>query len=82
MRLLNSEIQKYEQFGLAKPPCFNTWRFLNLRVLKYRDSKISVFKPERFLNLNVLKQGDTKISLFWNTVIKFCLKNVKIAIKE
>ena len=54
----NTEIQKYEQFCLTKLPCFNTWRFLNLRVLKYRDSKISVFKPRRFLNLYVLKHGE------------------------
>ena len=50
-------------FALQKPPCFNTWRFLNLRVLKQGDLKISVFKPRRFLNLHVLQHGDSKISI-------------------
>ena len=54
----NMEIGKYEQFCLTKPPCFNTRIFLNLRVLKHKDSKISVFKPWRFLNLLALKHRD------------------------
>ena len=76
----NMEIGKYEQFCLTEPPCFNTWRFLNLRVLKHEDSKISVFKPRRFLNLCVLKHGDSKISVFWNTSIKIFLTKFKIPI--
>ena len=79
----NMEIRKYEQFCLTKPPCFNTWRFLNLRVLKHEDWKIwtvlpyktSVFRPRRFL-----KHGDSKISVFWNTTIKFCIKKFRIQI--
>ena len=85
-------------------PCFNTRIFLNLPVLKHRDSKYLCFihgdfsismygnmeigkyeqfcltKPpcfntQRFLNLRVLKHGDSTISMFWNTGIKFCIKN-------
>jgi len=74
------EIGKYEQVCLTKPPCFNTLRFLNLRVLKHEDSKISMFKPQRFLNLHVLKHGDSKFSMFRNTAIKFCIKKFKIPI--
>ena len=50
------------------------------QLLKYEDSKISVFKPWRFLNLHVLKHGDSKISMFWNTATKFCIKKFKIPI--
>jgi len=66
----NTEIRKYEQFCLTKPQCFKTRRFLNLRELKYGDSKIFMFKPWRFFNLHVLKHGDFWISMYWNMEIQ------------
>ena len=54
-------LENMNSFALQKPPCFNTWRFLILRVLKLKVSKIYVFYTWKYFNLCVLKHGDWKI---------------------
>ena len=60
-------IDPYITFQVFEYPCFNTRMFFNLRVLKDRDSKISVFYTQRFLKLCVLKHGDWRIEQFCPT---------------
>ena len=64
----NTEIGKYEHFCLPKSPCFNTWRFLNLCVLKHRDSKILTvlpYKNSMFQYMEIFLN-----SVYWNTEIQ------------
>ena len=55
---------------------FNTRIFLNLRVLKHRDSKISVFYARRFLNLLVLKHENLV------NMNSFALQNLRVSIQK